>query len=180
MDGPILELFWTFSDLVKSCSNRFPIDDHCPPLVLLPTTWYGILRQDSPPSCCSDDDGTGNGCKGLRGNGPRVVFVRPQLRICKYWRPTLHQNSSSSRLASVDVIGGSSGGKRYYLTVVGGATVGFAVRETAPAGMTHDDGFGWLRPRWFQLARRANSRPWLLRFMDRCRGSPCAEVPVCS
>lgn len=95
-NGPILKLLWTFLDLVKSYSNRFPVDDHCPPLVLHLTSWYGILGRDSP-SYWSDDDGAGNG-----GNGPRVVFVRPQLRICEYWRATLHQSFSSSLASIVD------------------------------------------------------------------------------
>lgn len=100
------------------------------------------------------------------GNGPRVVFVRPAAAnlqiLASHPPPKLFEQPGLSR----------RGRGFCYLTVVFGATVGSAVRETAPAGMTHDDGFGWLRPRWFQLARRANSRPWL--FVEGWRGSPWA------
>lgn len=176
-NGPILELFGTLSNLV-------PMDSLSTTTAHLLSSsrplGYGILGRDSPPSCWSDDDGAGNGCKGLRGRTGLVSCSC--VRSCESANIGVPPSTKAFRAAwpQSSISGVRRGGKCYYLTVVIGATVGFAVRETAPAGMTHDDGFGWLRPRWFQLARRANSRPWLSRFMDRCRGSPWAAVPVCS
>lgn len=189
--GPVGRDEWsnprTFWHLVKSCSNGFPIDGHCPPLVLLPTSCpppdlLGMEFWDEIRLLRVGVTTTGQAMDAKAFGGRTGLVSCSCVRSCESANIGVPPSTKAFRAAwsQSSIAGVRRGGKCYYLTVVVGATVGFAVRETAPAGMTHDDGFGRLRPRWFQLARRANSRPWLSRFMDRCRGSPWAAVPVCS